>query len=254
MHPWHAHGRFEFPNIYIFHDLDVPSAMRIRELEVLLDDCLLADFAQCIGHCDAPFPLHEAMWTCQHLFNHVPKNVASKRILLYTNDQDPSAGDARERIRCVQRYWPQRSVRRGSALHIPKRRWKQPILRTKDRSNNRSQWSFPKSNESTFVMLNQVFLPGSESVLPKIAVTAGCGTLRVPCAEVLHCTQQWVALRASAAERSCSGSLSVLVRWCVKGGVADRGCELRCLHIGVLAHVGGGGLLLRRVESLSLPA
>eukprot|EP01004_Peranema_trichophorum_P011030 NODE_987_length_2202_cov_40.947571_g843_i0.p1 GENE.NODE_987_length_2202_cov_40.947571_g843_i0~~NODE_987_length_2202_cov_40.947571_g843_i0.p1 ORF type:complete len:731 (-),score=149.25 NODE_987_length_2202_cov_40.947571_g843_i0:9-2057(-) len=98
-------NQFDFPNIYIFHDLDVPDAVRIRELEALLED--MDEFASQVGHYPdkdkPPFPLNEALWTAQHLFNHIPKNVGYKRIFIFSNDDNPPKSNGSERIKCIQR-------------------------------------------------------------------------------------------------------------------------------------------------------
>eukprot|EP01012_Entosiphon_sulcatum_P028877 TRINITY_DN3503_c0_g1_i1.p1 TRINITY_DN3503_c0_g1~~TRINITY_DN3503_c0_g1_i1.p1 ORF type:complete len:719 (-),score=114.09 TRINITY_DN3503_c0_g1_i1:1235-3367(-) len=97
----HKRNQFEFPHVYMFHDLDVPDAVRIRELEALLDD--VEEFERCVGHCTKQFPLSEALWTAQHIFTHLPKNIAYKRVFLFTNDENPPKGDVVERRKCIER-------------------------------------------------------------------------------------------------------------------------------------------------------
>jgi len=63
-------NQFDFENVYILHDLDNPEANRIKELEQIVANGK-DEFTQTYGHAKAKCNLHEALWTCQHLFSHV---------------------------------------------------------------------------------------------------------------------------------------------------------------------------------------
>jgi hypothetical protein len=128
-----AMNRYDFPNIYTFHEMDCPGAPRVQELEVLsLAATPTSDvhkqFVQLIGHMgvtvgdparvetkyniamERELPngaalsmkhqssLPDALWAAQHMFHHLPsKNVAYKRIFIFTDSAEPCTGVARER-------------------------------------------------------------------------------------------------------------------------------------------------------------
>ncbi|KAL0485976.1 ATP-dependent DNA helicase 2 subunit 1 [Acrasis kona] len=86
---------YDFDNVYLYHDMDIPDANRIKQLEGISD-------ASVFGHAPTKNSLDNALWTCQHLFNHVPKNVGYKRIFLFTNDEDPTSS-AEMKKKCLER-------------------------------------------------------------------------------------------------------------------------------------------------------
>ncbi len=59
---------FDFDNIYVLHDVDLPSAQRIKDLDSLAENA--SSFNDLYGTAKAT-NIHEAFWTCQHLFSHV---------------------------------------------------------------------------------------------------------------------------------------------------------------------------------------
>jgi ATP-dependent DNA helicase 2 subunit 1 len=92
-------NQYDFDNVYIFHDIDIPDANRIKQLENVVNS---EDFDKNYGHATTKGSLHEALWTCQHLFSHVPKNVGYKRIFLFTCDDNPiTSVDVRNK--CLER-------------------------------------------------------------------------------------------------------------------------------------------------------
>jgi non-homologous end joining protein Ku len=113
-----AHG---FPNIYVFHELDLNSAARVQELELLASAAtpgatLAAEFKTKIGHADVKreadgtttakprAALSEVLWAVLHMFNYLgTKKVAFKRAFLFTCDDDPVSGSAVERAKCFAR-------------------------------------------------------------------------------------------------------------------------------------------------------
>ena len=119
----HHLNPFDFPNIYIFHDMDLPSASRVQELEVLskagefTPDGVVSetfkDFEQFIGHFtpgvdargnEKPLVMSEVLWAAQHMFRHLPtKNITYRRMFLFTDDDDPVRGAAVERDKSIAR-------------------------------------------------------------------------------------------------------------------------------------------------------
>ncbi|XP_038067298.1 X-ray repair cross-complementing protein 5-like [Patiria miniata] len=81
-------GNFE--HVYVLQDLDNPSAARILELESLLEDDY--DFKANFGH-NAGFSLSDALWTCSNMFSQSTQKIGHKRVLLFTNNDDPHAND-----------------------------------------------------------------------------------------------------------------------------------------------------------------
>lgn len=80
----------EFKHVYIYQDLDQPGAPRILELEDMLEDGHKS-FGKNYGH-SSGFSLHEALWTCQNMFSNSPQKVNYKRVMLFTNNDNPHAG------------------------------------------------------------------------------------------------------------------------------------------------------------------
>ncbi|VDI60204.1 X-ray repair cross-complementing protein 5-like [Mytilus galloprovincialis] len=85
-----AKNTSDFKHIYIYQELDQPGAPRILELEDMLENGY-KKFGKDFGHSTA-FSLHEALWTCQNMFSNSTQKVGSKRILLFTNNDNPHAG------------------------------------------------------------------------------------------------------------------------------------------------------------------
>ena len=96
----HRLNTYNFDGVYIFHQLARPSAQRIKELENLIVN--KQGYAQHVGSADT-FQMADALWAAQHLFYSLPKNVGYKRIMVFTNDDDPSRGDANMRDKCTAR-------------------------------------------------------------------------------------------------------------------------------------------------------
>ena len=49
------------------------------------------------------YKLHEALWQCQSLFNEVRGRLATKTVVLFTNTDDPHAGDAALKRQAVKK-------------------------------------------------------------------------------------------------------------------------------------------------------
>eukprot|EP00043_Microstomoeca_roanoka_P019834 m.230462 g.230462 ORF g.230462 m.230462 type:complete len:639 (+) comp17060_c3_seq4:3221-5137(+) len=73
-------------HVYILQDLDVPSAEQIQHLESIAEGEL--DFGDNIGSSEA-YALNDALWACGNLFANVRSKVETKRILLFTNNDNP---------------------------------------------------------------------------------------------------------------------------------------------------------------------
>ena len=86
-----------FDGVYVLHDLDVPSAQRIKELEELAA-AAPQDFPY--GHADAgdDFPFHQSLWMATTMFQMSTVKVGFQRIWLFTDLDLPNASspDARE--------------------------------------------------------------------------------------------------------------------------------------------------------------
>ncbi|XP_064600054.1 X-ray repair cross-complementing protein 5-like [Liolophura sinensis] len=82
----------DFKNIYVYQELDQPGAQRILDLEKMLEDGIQT-FDEEFGH-SKTFSLSEAFWTCSNMFSKSTHKINFKRVMLFTNDDDPHAGNA----------------------------------------------------------------------------------------------------------------------------------------------------------------
>eukprot|EP00760_Papus_ankaliazontas_P039162 PhM_4_TR9502/c0_g1_i2/m.6574/K10884/XRCC6, KU70, G22P1; ATP-dependent DNA helicase 2 subunit 1 len=101
-------NHFDFPGIFMFHGMDMPSATRIQELEIVAssakDKAQYDEFVRCVGHCPKPFPLSEAFWAALHTFHHIAsKGIGFRRIFIFTDDDNPPQTDNIERTKCLTR-------------------------------------------------------------------------------------------------------------------------------------------------------
>ncbi|XP_041472414.1 X-ray repair cross-complementing protein 6-like [Lytechinus variegatus] len=80
-----------FKHIYVLQDLDQPSASRILELESFLSEGN-NDFANKYGF-ESGYSLSDALWTCSNMFSQSPQKVGYKRVLLFTDNDDPHKGN-----------------------------------------------------------------------------------------------------------------------------------------------------------------
>ncbi|KAJ9573651.1 hypothetical protein L9F63_008992 [Diploptera punctata] len=83
-------NKLNVPHITVLQDVLQPSAEKIKQLENLLkvsDD----DFESQFGHSD-DFNISDALWLCQTLFSTSQVKTGSKRILLFTNNDNPHSG------------------------------------------------------------------------------------------------------------------------------------------------------------------
>ncbi|KFV68842.1 X-ray repair cross-complementing protein 5, partial [Dryobates pubescens] len=83
----------DFKHVYVLQDLDNPGAKRVLELDQYGGDEGQALFHDTFGH-NADYSLGEALWACSNLFSDVRVRLSHKRIMLFTNEDDPHANDS----------------------------------------------------------------------------------------------------------------------------------------------------------------
>uniref|UniRef100_A0A0F7Z7V5 DNA helicase n=1 Tax=Crotalus adamanteus TaxID=8729 RepID=A0A0F7Z7V5_CROAD len=82
-----------FKHIYVLHDLQNPGAKRVLELASYEGEQGKALFQKSFGHSDN-YSLGEALWVCSNLFSDVHFKMSHKRIMLFTNEDDPHGQDS----------------------------------------------------------------------------------------------------------------------------------------------------------------
>eukprot|EP00117_Sycon_ciliatum_P030500 scpid60044/ scgid24025/ X-ray repair cross-complementing protein 5; 5&apos; ATP-dependent DNA helicase 2 subunit 1; ATP-dependent DNA helicase II 70 kDa subunit; DNA repair protein XRCC6; Ku autoantigen protein p70 homolog len=82
----------DFKNIFVLQDLDQPDAQRILELENMLEDQDYRKFKKEFGH-SAAFSLSDVLWCCSIIFSNSPQKIGHKRVLLFTNTDNPHSND-----------------------------------------------------------------------------------------------------------------------------------------------------------------
>lgn len=93
---------FNFDNIYVHQTLDIPEANRIKDLELMMKKGV-SPFGSCAENLNEFTDMSKVLWICQNLFSTVPSNVGSKRVFLFTNQEDPTRGDSDLRNQCIER-------------------------------------------------------------------------------------------------------------------------------------------------------
>ncbi|KAK2544183.1 Xrcc6 [Columba livia] len=83
----------DFKHIYVLQELDNPGAKRVLELDQYRGHKGQALFRETFGH-NADYSLGEALWACSNLFSDVRIRLSHKRIMLFTNEDDPHASDS----------------------------------------------------------------------------------------------------------------------------------------------------------------
>ncbi|KFP48581.1 X-ray repair cross-complementing protein 5, partial [Cathartes aura] len=68
-------------------------AKRVLELDQYRGDEGQVLFRETFGH-NADYSLGEALWACSNLFSDVRVRLSHKRIMLFTNEDDPHANDS----------------------------------------------------------------------------------------------------------------------------------------------------------------
>ncbi|XP_072512378.1 X-ray repair cross-complementing protein 6 isoform X1 [Notamacropus eugenii] len=82
-----------FKNVYVLHELDTPGAKRICELNQFKGEKGEKHFQELIGH-GSDYSLSKALWVCANLFSGVRLKLSHKRIMLFTNDDNPHGEDS----------------------------------------------------------------------------------------------------------------------------------------------------------------
>ncbi|KAM6437762.1 X-ray repair cross-complementing protein 6 isoform 2-T2 [Liasis olivaceus] len=83
----------DFKHVYVLQDLDSPGAKRVLELASYEGEQGRALFQKSLGHSDN-YSLGEALWVCSNLFSDVRLKMSHKRIMLFTNEDDPHGQDS----------------------------------------------------------------------------------------------------------------------------------------------------------------
>lgn len=83
----------DFKHIYVLQDMDNPGAKRVLELGKYKGEQGRALFRKSFGH-SADYSLGEAFWVCSNLFSEVRLKMSHKRIMLFTNDDNPHGNDS----------------------------------------------------------------------------------------------------------------------------------------------------------------
>ncbi|KAI4547865.1 hypothetical protein MG293_000195 [Ovis ammon polii] len=82
-----------FKNIYVLQELDNPGAKRVQELDKFKGQEGKKYFQDQIGH-GSNYSLSEVLWVCANLFSDVQFKMSHKRIMLFTNEDDPHGEDS----------------------------------------------------------------------------------------------------------------------------------------------------------------
>lgn len=90
-----AKNHMNFKGIYVLQDLSQPDALRIKELQGILQQKQFI-----YGHSEAL--LVEALWLCHDVFSQ-NKNTANRRILIFTDEDRPNFNKPNEIQRTIQR-------------------------------------------------------------------------------------------------------------------------------------------------------
>ncbi|XP_065533180.1 X-ray repair cross-complementing protein 6 isoform X2 [Lathamus discolor] len=83
----------DFKHVYVLQELDNPGAKRVLELDQYKGDKGQTLFRDTFGH-NADYSLGEALWACSNLFSDIRVRLSHKRIMLFTNEDDPHANDS----------------------------------------------------------------------------------------------------------------------------------------------------------------
>ncbi|XP_053325037.1 X-ray repair cross-complementing protein 6 [Spea bombifrons] len=90
----------EFKHVYVLHDLDTPGAKRVLELDKYRDEKGKSLFCDTIGN-QGNFSLGDALWKCSNLFSNVKLKMSHKRIMLFTNEDNPHSNDSAKTTQAI---------------------------------------------------------------------------------------------------------------------------------------------------------
>ncbi|XP_056379816.1 X-ray repair cross-complementing protein 6 [Hyla sarda] len=82
-----------FKHIFVLHDLDSPGAKRVLDLDKYREEKGRAYFSETIGH-SSNFSLADALWCCSNLFSNIKMKISHKRIMLFTNEDNPHSNES----------------------------------------------------------------------------------------------------------------------------------------------------------------
>ena len=91
-------NNLNFDGVYILDKLDRPNAEIIKFLETVIDTKELRFKAS-----EKEMPLSELLWTCQQQFKSLEMNTFSKRIFLFTNEENPMKDQPRVQEETIER-------------------------------------------------------------------------------------------------------------------------------------------------------
>ncbi|KAF9362451.1 X-ray repair cross-complementing protein 6 [Mortierella sp. NVP85] len=80
-----------FEHIYVLQDLEAPDVNKIQQLESIDDKTI--NFDDEFGTSNGKYTLGEIFWTATNMFGSSAQRVGSKRLFLFTNEDDPHADD-----------------------------------------------------------------------------------------------------------------------------------------------------------------
>ncbi|XP_066563314.1 X-ray repair cross-complementing protein 6 isoform X1 [Amia ocellicauda] len=91
----------DFKHVYVYHELDCPGAQRVLDVDRLRGGQQGAQaVVDLLGRGVGPaVSLGEALWVCANLFSDVKLRLSHKRVMIFTNQDQPHGGDAhRDRL------------------------------------------------------------------------------------------------------------------------------------------------------------
>ncbi|KAL9541474.1 hypothetical protein PS6_010283 [Mucor atramentarius] len=88
-------------HIYILQQIDLIDAPRIKELDLLINNVNL--IKDKYGSSDAEFPFSDLLWVCSDIIANTNAKQYIKRIIIITNNEDPTNGNAQHRKTAIQR-------------------------------------------------------------------------------------------------------------------------------------------------------
>ena len=93
-----------FDNVYIFKELAAPTAALIRQIDQCLADLPALQAKLGMLPAEAKMPLAHAIWSANLDFAKKKlKEIDTKSLWIFTNDDDPFRGDAAQERQCIQR-------------------------------------------------------------------------------------------------------------------------------------------------------
>jgi len=82
----------EFKNVYIFQELAQPGRQSVLDIEEILEGENHGDFETRFGHADT-CSISDALWTCSNMFSACTQKLATKRLYLFTHNDNPLPGN-----------------------------------------------------------------------------------------------------------------------------------------------------------------